>query len=170
MNLEFTHLLPEDFAPNSRVWVYQCSRQLGMSEALRMEPMIEEFIGHWQAHGAAVKAYGNLLFGQFLVLMADETSGATVSGCSTDSSVRFVKTLEAQFNVNFFDRTMLAFYSKEKIERLPLGQLQYAFDNGFIDGDTLFFNNVVQTKQELEHDWIIPIKQSWLGKRLRITA
>lgn len=170
MNLEFKHLLPEDFAPNSRVWVYQCSRMLGMSEALQLEPLLEEFISQWQAHGSAVKAYGNLFFGQFLVLMADETAGATVSGCSTDSSVRFVKTLEARFNVNFFDRTMLAFYRKEKVERLPLGQLQYGFDNGFIDADTPFFNNVVLTKKELEETWIIPVKDSWLAKRLRIEA
>ncbi len=170
MNLEYTHLLPDDFAPQSRVWVYQSSRQLGLSEALEVEPLIEDFIAGWQAHGSQVKAFGNLFFGQFLVLMADETAGATVSGCSTDSSVRFVKSLEARFNISFFDRTMLAFYRKEKIERLPMNQLQYAVENGFIDGDTLFFNNVVQTKKELEQDWVIPVKASWLGIRLKIDA
>lgn len=169
MNLEYKHLLPEDFSPYSRVWVYQCSRQLMLSEALDMEPLLEDFCKQWQSHGARVKAYGNLFFGQFLVLMADETA-ATVSGCSTDSSVRFVKSMEEQFHVSFFDRTSLAFFSKEKVQMLPTNQLQYAFDNGFIQPETLYFNNLVQNKKELEQDWIIPVKHSWLAKRLNIEA
>jgi len=169
MNLEYKHLLPEDFTPSSRVWVYQCSRQLMLSEALSMEPLIEDFCAAWQSHGAKVKAYGNLLFGQFLVLMADETR-AGVSGCSTDSSVRFVKSLEEKFRVQFFDRTNLAFYTKDKIQMLPMSQLQYAYDNGFITGDTLYFNNLVQDKKSLEEAWIIPVKASWLAQRLKATT
>lgn len=167
MNLEYKHLLPEDFSPYSRVWVYQCSRQLLLSEALDIESELETFCAQWQSHGADVKAYGNLFFGQFLVLMADETT-VTVGGCSTDSSVRFVKSLEQKFRVNFFDRTTLAFYAKGKIQLLPLNQLQYAFDNGFINHETLYFNNLVQTKKELEGDWIIPVQQSWLAKKLKL--
>jgi hypothetical protein len=51
-----------------------------------------------------------------------------------------------------------------------MSQLQYAFDNGFISGDSLYFNNLVQTKEELENSWIIPVKDSWLAKRLSLTA
>ena len=168
MNLEYKHLLPEDFAPNSRVWVYQCSRPLMLTEALNMEPLIENFCAAWQSHGAQVKAYGNIFFGRFLVLMADETS--SVSGCSTDSSVRFVKSLEDSFGVHFFDRTTLAFFVKEKIETLPMNQLQYAVDNGFIGPETPYFNNLVQDKKSLEESWIIPVRASWLAQRLNIPA
>lgn len=169
MKLDYKHLLPDDFSPQSRVWVYQCSRQLLLSEALDVDSELEDFCAGWQSHGADVKAYGNLFFGQFLVLMADE-SAAAVSGCSTDSSVRFVKNMEQKFGVNFFDRTTLAFFKKDKIQLLPLGQLQYAFDNGFIDAETLYFNNLIQTKKELEENWIIPVLQSWLARKLKMQA
>lgn len=169
MNLEYKHLLPEDFSPNSRVWVYQSSRLFMLSEALDMEPLIENFCEQWQSHGAQVKAFGTLFFGQFLVFIADETA-ATVSGCSTDSSVRFVKSLEQRFNVDFFDRTSLAFFTKDKVQVLPMSQLQYAFENGFINADTLYFNNLVATKKALEEDWIIPVKNSWLSRRLKLEA
>jgi hypothetical protein len=98
--------------------------------------------------------------------MADETK-AGVSGCSTDSSVRFVKELEHKFTVDFFDRNTLAFVVKDKIELLPLNQLSYAFQNGFITADTLYFNNTVLNKEQLEHNWLIPIKESWLVTRLK---
>lgn len=165
MELEYKHLLPEDFDPKSRVWMYQASRPLALAEALQLEPMLEDFVANWKSHGADVKAYGNLLFGRFVVLMADETK-AGVSGCSTDSSVRFMKQVGDAFGIDFFNRTNLAFYLKEKIEVLPMNQLSYAADNGFITADTLYFNNLVQTKEELENNWIIPVRASWLMQRL----
>jgi hypothetical protein len=171
MNLEYKELLPDNFSPDSKVWIYQSSRLFTLSEALDMETLLNKFSAEWRSHGAEVNAYCNLFFGQFVVLMADETK-VGVGGCSTDSSVRFVKELGQKFGVDFFDRTSLAFLVKDKIQVLPLNQLQYAFDNGFITEDTLYFNNLVQTKKELESNWIIPVKDSWLAKRLqtRITS
>ena len=165
MNLEYRHLLPGDFNDDSRVWVYQSSRLFTLSEALDIESLLAQFAAEWRSHGADVKAYANLFFGQFVVLMADETQ-AGVSGCSTDSSVRFIKSIGEKFGVDFFNRTNLSFFVKDKIQQLPMSQLQYAVDNGFIGAETLYFNNIVQTKRELENEWIVPVKNSWLSKRL----
>jgi len=162
---DYQHLLPQDFSPQSRVWIYQANRLFTMGEAMQVEDLLNAFVAGWQTHGTPVKGYGNLLFGQFLVLMADETA-AGVSGCSTDSSVRLVKEIEQIFKVSMFDRQLLAFIIKDKIQLLPLSQLQYAADNNFISGDTIYFNNLVQTKAELENSWLTPVKNSWLSKKL----
>lgn len=172
MNLNYRTLLPEDFSPSSRVWVYQSSRLLTMSEALDAEERLNEFAEQWLSHGADVKAAAFLFFGQFIILMADETV-AGVSGCSTDSSVRFIKSLETAYHIELFDRTSLAFAVKDasgsyRVQFLPYQQLQYALDNGFITADTLYFNNLVSTKEELESKWIVPVKESWLKEKIRI--
>ncbi len=165
MNLEYKHLLPDTFSPDSRVWIYQSSRMFLLSEALEIEDLLRDFVAEWASHGAKVEAYGNLFFGQFIVLMADEKT-AGVSGCSTDSSVRFIKQLGERFGVDFFNRTNLAFLVKDKIQLLPMNQLSYAAQNSFLDSDTLYFNNLVQNKKELEEKWIVPVKDSWLAARL----
>jgi hypothetical protein len=97
--------------------------------------------------------------------MADE-SATGVSGCSTDSSVRLIKEIETLFNVTLFDRQNLAFYIKNKIEALPLSQIQYAIDQNFLQANTPYFNNLVSTKQELLDNWIIPIGNSWLKNKI----
>src|SRR5258705_2862754 len=130
MNPGYKHLLDNNFHPDSRVRVYQGSRVFSLNEALEIEEMLKEFTGQWKSHGTPVKGEAHLLFGQFVVLIADETATG-ISGCSTDSSVRLIKDIEQRFKVNMFDRTTLAFFVKDKIELLPMTQLQYAFDNGF---------------------------------------
>ncbi|MBK5272770.1 MAG: hypothetical protein JJE22_17355, partial [Bacteroidia bacterium] len=52
------------------------------------------------------------------------------------------------------------------VQLLPMSQLQYGVDNGFMSADTLYFNNLVLTKEELENKWIIPVKDSWLAKKI----
>ena len=131
---------------------------------MQIEELLEQFTESWNSHGAKVKGYANLFFGQFIILMADETATG-VSGCSTDSSVRLIKNIEQDYNVDLFDRQKLAFIIKERIQLLPLNQLVYAIENNFIDPDTLYFNNTIQVKTELLNNWIIPVKESWLGKR-----
>ena len=151
------------------MWIYQSSRLFQLSEALEIEEMLNNFTAGWLSHGAEVDAYGNLLFGQFVMLMVDERKSG-VSGCSTDASVRFIKELGEKFSVDFFNRTMLAFAVKDKIELLPVSQVAYAIQNNFISHDTLYFNNLVQTKKELENNWLIPVKQSWLAAKLNLPA
>ncbi|GEO11353.1 hypothetical protein [Segetibacter aerophilus] len=165
MNLEYKHLIPENFHPSSRVWIYQSSRLFSIGEALEIEDMMNVFTENWNSHGAKVKGYANLLFGQFIILMADETQ-AGVSGCSTDSSVRLIKSIEETFKVDMFNRQNLAFLVKDKIELLPLSQLKYAVENNFITPETIYFNNLVQTKAELLDKWLIPVKDSWLSKKI----
>ena len=164
MNFEYRHLIPANFSPGSRVWIYQSSRLFTLQEALEIEEILKTFSVNWLSHGAKVKGSAHLFFGQFIIFLADETATG-ISGCSTDSSVRVIKEIEKRFAVNMFDRNTLAFVVKDKIELLPITQLQYALDNQYINGTTLYFNNLVLTKEELENNWIVPINESWLVKK-----
>ncbi len=162
---EIAQLIPLDFADNSRVWIYQSSRPFIEKEALEINEQLFQFYAQWQAHGAPVKGWAKLLFNRFVVFLADETS-VQVSGCSTDSSVRVVKSIERQYDVQLFDRLSITFLVKNKPEVLPLNQVQYALEKGFIDENTLLFNNLVSTKKEMVENWLQPLNKSWLVHQL----
>ena len=170
MKFEYIYLLDGNFHPDSKVWIYQSSRLFSVSEALQIEQMMDDFVRTWMSHGAPVKGAAHLFFGQFIILMADETATG-VSGCSTDSSVHLIKQIEKSFGVDMFDRMTFAVIVKDKsgedcIQLLPMAQVRYAIDQGFVSAETLYFNNLVQSKEELEKNWIIPLKDSWLAKRI----
>jgi hypothetical protein len=165
MTQQIQQLLPVDFAPSSQVWIYQSNRPFNEREALEINEQLNQFATQWLSHGARVKGWGKLLFNQVIVLMADE-SATGVSGCSTDSSVRIIKSLERQYEVTLFDRLQLAFLVKDQLQLLPMAQVAYAFEKGFLTEDTLYLNNTVLTKQELEQNWLIPVKDSWVMKKV----
>ena len=168
MNIqEVAQLVPEGFAADSRVWVYQSSRPFSEGEEREINEQLHHFYAQWQAHGAPVKGWAGLLFRRFIIMIADE-SEVDVSGCSTDSSVRVIKSIERQYEVNMFDRLSITFLVKGQPEVLPLSQVQYAIDKGFIDGKTLLFNNLVNTRQELLDSWLQPLEASWLKTRVSL--
>jgi hypothetical protein len=168
MNTDFRKLLPENFNDNSRVWIYQCNRLFTLHEALQIEEMLKGFVDTWNSHGTPVKGHADLLFGHFIVLIADET-GLGVSGCSTDSSVHLIKDIEQLFHVSLFDRLLLAFLVKERIQMIPMQQLSYALENKFIDTSSLYFDNTVQSLAQLKNNWLIPVRESWMAKDNRFS-
>ena len=163
MDLDIRQHIPEEFNEDSRVWIYQSSRLFLISEALELEEILNSFVEQWTSHGATVKGYANLFFGRFIILIADETATG-VSGCSTDSSVRLLKSIEEKFDIQLFDRQSLAFILKDKIEIIPMQQVTYAIQHKFITENTLFFNNTITSKKDLVQKWIVPASETWLSR------
>ena len=165
MIAEYKKLLPDNFHADSRVWIYQSERAFNEIETTQINELLHKFTANWTSHGAKVKGFGQVFFNQFIVLMADETA-SEVSGCSTDSSVRIIKNIEETYQVSLFNRQLLGFLINEKIELIPLQEIQKSFESKLINAETLYFNNIVLHKKELEESWIMPLKNSWLRNKI----
>jgi hypothetical protein len=81
-----------------------------------------------------------------------------------------IKDIEQMFHVNMFDRLLLGFMVKERIQMVPIAQLSYALENSFIEPATLYFNNTVTDLDQLKERWLVPLKDSWLAKDQRFSA
>ncbi len=164
INLELNKI-PLDLNPTSKVWIFQSNRNLTKNECEEMNMQLHNFYSQWQSHGKNVKGWAEVFFQRFVVVIADEDI-SEVSGCSTDGMTRVIKSFENQYALNFFDRLMLSFFVKEKVETLPLHQVKYALENNIIETDTLFFNHLVDCNQKLKDEWLIPLNKSWLWQRI----
>lgn len=167
MQQDLTTILPAHFADTARVWIYQSNRPFTETAAATIRQQLASFVQSWQSHGAPVKGFGAVLYHHFILLMADETH-TDVSGCSTDSSVRLIKSIEQQLDVALFNRQLLAFWVDGLVRLVPLSQLDAALAQGTIDANTLYFNNTVPTKKDLLQQWLVRAGESWLGKRLGV--
>ena len=157
--------IPQALHAQSRVWVFQSSRPFSEQEEKEIDEQLYQFYVQWKSHGQPVKGWAKLLFRYFVVVIADETETG-VGGCSTDAMTRIIKSFERQYSVNFFDRLTLTFLIDEKPQPLPMQQVSYALQQGFIETDSLLFNNLVDTKEKLINEWLVPLNQSWLWARI----
>lgn len=148
------------FSEQSRVWIYQSDKELYDNEAKQLLDQLNDFASEWTAHNHQLKAKAEIRYNRFLILIVDE-SQAGASGCSIDKSVNFMKKLEQQFGINLFDRFNFAYRDGEKVLSLPRHDFEELLKSGKINTDTIVFNNLVQTLQQLDTKWELPFKDSW---------
>lgn len=157
------------FHDQSKVWIYLANRPFTESETGSINQAITSFCKEWSAHGTNLKAAGEIRFNQFIILMVDETA-AGASGCSIDKSVRFIQSLERTYDVQLFNRLLIAIKEEKEIKLIPLNDFQELIKSGAIHATTLVFNNAVTTKGEMNNTWLLPLKDSWLGARLSVAV
>ena len=155
-----------NFSPESRVWIYQASRYFSETEFTEATKALAAFTNSWLSHGDRVKGAFMVMSEGFIILAADNNV-TQVGGCSTDSSVRVIKELDARFELGLFDRQLLAFLIEKQAVRIPLSQLPVMIEEKQVLHDTPYFNNMVQTLAELKSDWLVPAAKSWLSKKFQ---
>ena len=153
----------DQLPPEARVWIYQASRPLTEAEITAVEPDLAHFAEDWTSHGRTLHAAAEFRHRQFLVIGLDE-GVADASGCSIDASVRFVAQLERQLGVALLEKSWLAFVQDESVRLLPRGELKAAVAAGTLAPATLYFDNTLATKNELDTQWPRPASQTWLAR------
>lgn len=153
---------------NSRVWIYQSDRPINTKEKQSILLDSEQFLKQWAAHGSDLKASGAILHDHFLIICTDESFNLA-SGCSIDSSVHFVQNLGQKYDIDFFQRTNLAFWENEGIKMVKLNELKQLVANGEISADSLFFENTIQVKSQLETQWRVKASETWLKRYFKAT-
>lgn len=96
----------KDFSAHSKLWLYQANRILNKAELDEITAKLESFAQNWAAHGKPLRARTAILYDSLLVFMVDGNS-ENASGCSIDSSVRFVKNIGEEYAIDFMDRSIV---------------------------------------------------------------
>lgn len=158
--------VPFDKMPGqSRIWIYQTDRELTTEEVSVVSNEIKKFCEGWVAHSNPLQTSFAIKYNHFLILAVNEqTNGA--SGCSIDSSVHTLKSLQSRLNIDFFGRLKIAILTDGAVKTFSLNEEKEKINFGEMSSAVLTFNNLVTTKEELSEKWIVPISRSWLARHL----
>lgn len=148
-----------------RIWIYQSNRFLQVEELDRIEHILREFVVQWTAHGNQLAGSFAVRYNLFLMLMVDEEK-AMVTGCSIDKSVHLLKKIEQELGISLFDRLQIAYRepSEGVITLTSRDDFARLLKDGEINENTVVFNNMLTSSDEVESKWEVPLKASWHAK------
>ena len=147
--------------PNhSRIWIYQSDRKFNTQEVEFISEKAIKFIDQWTKHGSNLKGSYTLKYNQFLILAVAEGFN-NVSGCSIDSSVRFVKELEKLLEVDMMNKMNISFKDGGHVNIVTMSDFKEFTKSNKITSETIVFNNMISTLEELETQWEVSLKNSW---------
>ncbi|MBK9014813.1 MAG: hypothetical protein IPM82_12460 [Saprospiraceae bacterium] len=150
----------QHFPPDTRVWIYQSNKPFPAEVVPKLKDVVDRFAQNWVSHNRQLRAHGDVLHDQFILLAVDEGQ-ADASGCSIDKSVHFLKQLENELGIDLFDRMTFAWMDGDAVKTAGSEEFSSLFQAGKITPDTLVFDNLVKTKGELEENWLKPLNKSW---------
>ena len=150
----------KELPDESRVWVYQSNRIFTNKELNYIRAYSYHFLKKWTAHGSDLKAGIDIPYDRFIVIGLNE-SIKSATGCSIDSSVRFIKTIENKFNVVLLDKMNVTYRVNNKIDYTPLKNFISMAKKKLIHEDVIVFNNLVVNKKEYRAQWEVPASSSW---------
>ncbi len=154
---------------HSRVWVYASDKLLSSTICGQIQLEAKNFASEWISHHNPVKAEADVLYNTFIVFMVDETMNE-IGGCSIDKSFQFVKQLEKKLGLNFFNRLNVQLLLEDgSVASFNRVELQSLYNEGKINEVTKSFNNTITNKQEFDSKWIIPLKNLWIYKSLKLS-
>lgn len=143
----------EDLNSTSKVWTYTSDRILTNEEVEQIQSNANAFVKDWAAHGAGLEARALVYKNRFVILAVDE-SNVNASGCSIDSSVKFIKSAGNHFKIDFFKRTNMIVESESgELSDVHVSDLKNVH-NAFV------YNPMITTLSQLRNEWLIPIAQS----------
>lgn len=152
--------LTNNLTDTARIWIYTSKSKLEGSTLNNVEKDLKAFAESWTAHSNALLADAQVLHNRFIVLMVDENV-ANTSGCSIDSSVRFLKEIAQKHNLDLFDRMFFVFKDNEAIKTADRDTFSKMYADGKINDDTVVFDTLINTKGQLSTSFEKPLATSW---------
>ena len=111
-------------------------------------------MSQWAAHGNKLFGAGAVLDDYFLVLAVNEDMVAA-SGCSIDSSVHFVRSLEKEFGLDLFNRLNVLIEDKGVKSIVHFSDLKQ-------HPEALVYHPMIQHLKELREKWKVKVSESGL--------
>lgn len=150
----------ETLPPESKIWIYQSNRKFTEEEFASIETDLQSFLENWAAHGTGLEASYQLKYYRFIIIAVNQEN-QIATGCSIDASVQFIQDLEQKYSVDLLDKMNVTFKLGEHIAHKPLIEFKKMAKEKAVSGNTIVFNNLVNTIEEWNESWEVPAAESW---------
>ena len=147
---------------SSRIWIYASTRRFSAADLLVIRKALQDFCAGWATHGKVMPSSFEIFHEQLLVLAVDE-SQLGASGCSIDSSVRALQSLEQMLDLDLVNQGKVTLKNEDGSLRVvsALG-LKSKISLGEITPELEVMQPSLQTKSDLKSLWQ-PVRKSWLA-------
>jgi len=155
----------DDIIDTAKIWIYQSDRKFYKEEISKINEKIEYFLHQWEHNGSPIKSSYSIKYERFIILAANP-SDEFLSTEAIDASVTFILNLQTEFNIELLDKLNVCFKQGEFVQYKDVLTFKKLIKSKSISSKTIVFNNLINTKEELEYNWEIPITESWHNRFL----
>jgi len=145
---------------SAKAYLFPSSRKFYTNEIEELTNKLEEIIAEFTDNNIAFK----IEYNRFLVFFVADDTPFSIE--QNDKLVQFVLNLEKQYEITLLDRVNVCFKQGEFVQYQDMKKFRGLIKKRSVSKKTIVFNNLIQTKDDFENNWEIPISGSWLSYML----
>ena len=105
-------------------------------------------------------------YNRFIVIGVNQQA-VQASGCSIDSSIRFIQDLESKYGVTLLDKMNVTFKQGDFLAYKPLDEFVKMAKAKSVSKETIVFNNLIDTIKDYKQFWEVPARESWHNRFIK---
>jgi hypothetical protein len=152
----------DSLAKDSRIWIYQSIKKLSLSQINDISAILKNQISNWSSHGVELKGSFKVFYDHVVVVAVDQNFNLP-SGCSIDTSSRWIKEISISLGIDLFDRS-LPYFSENKLRFAPIFEVKKFITEQKIFPHTPILNHQINSISQMESQWKIDAKDSFLKR------
>ncbi|TVP45991.1 MAG: hypothetical protein EA350_08030 [Gemmatimonadales bacterium] len=165
MNVESPDVVASEFSgmpDSSRIWIFGVSRALDVGEEALLLKRVDAFVAHWAAHGHPLAAGRAWRDGRFLIVAVDD-SLTPPSGCSTDSLIRELRSLETELDVQIVGNAPVWYRgARGEPVRVTRREFRDLSDQGIVDLSSRVFDlSLTRLEDFRKGRFEGPVREHW---------
>jgi len=150
----------------AKIWIYPSSRKFYQQEIERLQNQLQNFVENWKKEDKNFKGSYQLLHNRFIVFLV-EKSICPLNFEDVNKQVQFILQLQNEYKVNLLDKMNVCFKQGNYIQYKDLKAFKKLLKNKAVSNKTIVFNHLINTKEELENYWEVPITESWYNQFIK---
>ncbi|TAG94860.1 MAG: hypothetical protein EAZ20_00615 [Bacteroidetes bacterium] len=150
----------EKIPSSAKIWVYFISQNIDNQQIDKLNVLLVDFLDVWTAHQQNLAASFQLIDNKILIIAVDEQH-SYASGCSIDSSVKALKSIEQQLSINLLESNLVLFENENKIFGVYLNEIKKNIDDKIITKDTFLYDRTLTNLNDWQQKGKIKVGESW---------
>ncbi|GAB1308751.1 hypothetical protein KH5_14340 [Urechidicola sp. KH5] len=155
MNVDFKQL------PNaSKIWIFPSSKKLHAKLFNEIQDLLTQFSSNWLNNGKPVISGYKIAYNRIIIVGVDQTIDS-LNVQAIDALISFIIGIENKHDLTLLDKVNVCFKQGDFVQYKSVQEFKKMLKQGAISKKIIVFNNLIETKEELEDAWEVPITESW---------
>ncbi|SED20670.1 hypothetical protein SAMN04489761_4620 [Tenacibaculum sp. MAR_2009_124] len=154
----------DTLSDEARVWIYPASRKFYPQEIEDLKGKLQAFVSSWKNSDEEFKASFEIKYNRFIVFYAEKN--VSLKSTDIDEQVSFILLLQNEYEIDLLDKMNVCFKQGEFVQYKEIKAFKKMLKEKSVSSKTIVFDNLVQSKYDLENYWEVPMSESWYNRFL----
>ncbi|MDB4297702.1 ABC transporter ATPase [Flavobacteriaceae bacterium] len=156
MLIDFTELDNQ-----AKVFLYPSSKKFFPELLDKISTQTTDFLNQWSTEHDITVGF-EIKYQRFLIVAVNNDK--PISTEIIDALVGFIFKLQLEYDLELMDKLNVCFKQGEYVQYKDVKEFKKLIKSRSVNENTIVFNNLINTKEELEDNWELPAIDTWYDR------